>query len=122
MESNLVVAIVNKCIDLSATAYKNNAEFGADSTQYITSKEQSHVLWELFRDEILEKANQEELTTIFDYVDNIYKDSLEQENENSKYVCEAANDYRYNITSQLNRDKGSVNLNQEVNTMSSRSR
>ncbi len=119
--------ILDRLVQVGATTYAVGNSKGTDSIEYKKSQNYVQALWELFRDEVLDKLSEEELTIFFNYENSRYETYSEREDENSKNIANMSNDMRYNFANALRNDsdwkeKGFDNLDEKVKDLASKAK
>ncbi len=111
--------ILDRLVQAGATKYAVEHSKGLDSIEFKKCQQYDQALWDLFRDEVLEKLSEEELTIFFNYENSRYETYRKREDETSKNVASTSNDMRYNFASALR--KGWTDLDREVEDLAAKS-
>ena len=115
-------------LNRGATKYALEKSAGIDSIDYKRCIEYEQALWDLFRDEVLDKQSEEGLAHIFAYENGRYATYHNREDEDSKNIARMSNDMRYSIASALREratnlnETRATNLNEVVETLASKTR
>lgn len=118
--------ILDRLVQASATTYAVRDSKGIESVEYKECRNYKQAIWDIFRDEILEKLNEEELTIFFNYENARYEAFSQKEDVNSQNVASASNDMRFNFADKINKlqqpNSTYTNLNEVVDELSVKSR
>lgn len=116
LEKNILDRLVQAC----AKKYEVCDKEGIDSIAFTKCSHYDQAIWDIFREEILEKLSEEELILFFNYENSRYETYSKEEDVHSKNIANASNDIRYNLASAIKKD--SDNLCETVDELGGKSR
>ena len=112
--------ILDRLVKSGATKYAIRKSNGMDSIEFQKCMEYHQALWDLFRDEVLNKLSEEELILFFNYEYKRDETYSQREDDDSKNIAMSSNDMVYQFADALR--KGSFDLDEEVEDLASKIR
>lgn len=123
-DNSLAKSILDRLVESNAKQYAISEVEGIDSMEYKRYQDYNQALWDLFRDEVLDKLSKEELTLFFNYENKRYETYSQRDDVYSQNIASASNDRRYNFARALGKDSTASfrNLKQEVDDLAAKTR